>query len=101
MNWTAFSLLHWFRRTLSRDDFPRRSQLPRKRRRVQLSFEALETRTLLTGNLSISGALFNDLNGNGSYNTGDTALSNWTVFIDANSNDALDGGETSTNTNSS
>lgn len=50
---------------------------------------------------SISGTVFNDLNGNGVQDGGETALSGRTVFIDANSNGVLDPGETSVITDGS
>ncbi|HEV8061040.1 MAG TPA: SdrD B-like domain-containing protein, partial [Gemmataceae bacterium] len=59
-----------------------------------------------TGNIgnfqivTISGQVFNDLNGNGSNETGDTGLQGWTVFLDANGNGQLDPGEMSTTTDS-
>jgi hypothetical protein len=50
---------------------------------------------------SISGSVFNDLNGNGILNTGETGLSGWTVFLDTNNDGILDNGELSTLTNTS
>jgi hypothetical protein len=44
----------------------------------------------------ISGQLYNDVNGNGSQDSGDNGLAGWTVFLDANNNGALDSGEVST-----
>jgi hypothetical protein len=46
----------------------------------------------------ISGQIYNDVNGNGSRDTGDNGLSGWTVFLDANNNGTLDAGEVSTTT---
>ncbi|MCV2361698.1 S8 family serine peptidase [Paucibacter sp. TC2R-5] len=43
----------------------------------------------------ISGIKFNDLNGNGTRDDGEAALSGWTVFLDGNANDTLDAGEVS------
>jgi protocatechuate 3,4-dioxygenase beta subunit len=47
--------------------------------------------TLTTG--SISGTVFNDLNGNGVKETGEPALANWRVYIDSNKNSRFDTGE--------
>jgi hypothetical protein len=47
---------------------------------------------------TISGQVFQDLNGSGSLAAGDTGLSGWTVFIDANGNGILDTGELNTTT---
>jgi len=49
---------------------------------------------------TISGVKFYDLNGNG-INDAEAPLSGWTIFIDANANQTLDGGEVSTVTNGS
>jgi hypothetical protein len=49
---------------------------------------------------SISGRVFDDANGNGVYDTGETLLSGWTVFLDLNENGVLDAGEPSTVTDS-
>ncbi len=45
---------------------------------------------------TISGTKYNDLNGNGSQDTGEAGLVNWTIFIDYNNDGDLDGGEPST-----
>ena len=42
----------------------------------------------------ISGMKFDDFDGNGIKDSGKNGLSGWTIFIDANGNDALDSGET-------
>jgi hypothetical protein len=42
---------------------------------------------------SASGILFNDANGNGRRDTGEAALSGWTIFIDADNDRVLDAGE--------
>ncbi len=47
---------------------------------------------------TISGQKFNDLDGNGALNGGESGLSGWTIFLDSNNNGALDGGESSTTT---
>jgi len=49
---------------------------------------------------SISGMKFNDLNGNGKLDSGESGLSSWTIFLDTNSNGLLDNGEASTVTGS-
>jgi uncharacterized repeat protein (TIGR01451 family) len=49
-------------------------------------------------NGSIGGYKWNDLNGNGQLDGNEVKLPNWTVFIDANSNNTLDNNETSTAT---
>src|SRR6185437_16213012 len=54
-----------------------------------------------TGTGSISGTVFNDGNHDGSFDSGDTALSARKVFIDVNNNGKLDSGDISTTTNSS
>ncbi|MDY6939455.1 MAG: S8 family serine peptidase [Cyanobacteriota bacterium] len=46
----------------------------------------------------IQGSLWEDLNGDGSQNTGEPGLSGWTVFLDDNRNGQLDSGETATTT---
>jgi hypothetical protein len=45
---------------------------------------------------SISGQVFNDVNGNGKQDPGDTGLAGITVYLDANNNGVLDAGEVST-----
>ncbi len=42
---------------------------------------------------SVSGVVWNDINGNGLREAGDTGLSGWTVFIDQNADGALSAGE--------
>lgn len=42
---------------------------------------------------SISGMCFNDANANLQYDAGEPGLSGWTVYVDANKNGKLDGGE--------
>jgi protocatechuate 3,4-dioxygenase beta subunit len=41
---------------------------------------------------SVSGTVYNDINGDGSFNGGDQALSGWTVFLDTNNNGIFDAG---------
>ena len=50
--------------------------------------------------ITISGQVFNDVNGNGIKDSGDTGLQSWTVFLDANGNGQLDPGELHTTTDS-
>jgi len=45
---------------------------------------------------SISGHKYNDTNGNGQLDPGETGLQNWSIFIDGNSNGTKDVGEAST-----
>jgi hypothetical protein len=45
---------------------------------------------------AISGRVFNDLNGDGSQETGEAGLQGWTVFLDTNGNGTLEAGEPST-----
>jgi hypothetical protein len=47
---------------------------------------------------TISGQIYNDVNGNGQQDPGDTGLAGWTVFLDTNNNGKLDPGEVSTTT---
>lgn len=49
---------------------------------------------------AISGALFNDLNADGTRQTTEAGLSGWRVYIDANNNGKFDAGETSVLTSS-
>jgi len=49
-------------------------------------------------NISISGQVFQDTNGNAVPDAGEPVLSGWTVYLDANGNGALDPGEASTTT---
>src|SRR5581483_10340167 len=66
------------------------------RRRFFEAVQALEQRVLLSG--SISGTLWNDANGNGVQDTGETGLANWTVYLDQNRNRVQDAGEATTTT---
>jgi len=45
---------------------------------------------------SIRGMKFHDVNGDGIHDLDEPGLSGWTIYIDANNNEALDGGELST-----
>jgi len=47
---------------------------------------------------SISGQKFNDLDGDGVKDGGESGLEDWTIFLDQNANGVLDNGETSTQT---
>jgi hypothetical protein len=49
---------------------------------------------------TISGQIYNDVNGNGQQDTGDNGLAGWTVFLDTDNNGKLDNGEVSTTTDS-
>ena len=82
-----------FRRVskLSRVRKSSRGQSSRRRRVTR--FEALESRQLLAAD--ITGAVYNDLNGDGVHNNGEVGLANWTVFLDLDSNGNLDAGEPS------
>jgi subtilisin-like proprotein convertase family protein/protocatechuate 3,4-dioxygenase beta subunit len=50
--------------------------------------------------ITISGQKFNDLDADGVRDNNEPGLQNWTIFLDANDNGTLDGGEVSTTTNS-
>jgi protocatechuate 3,4-dioxygenase beta subunit len=50
---------------------------------------------------AISGTKFEDLDSDGIKDAGEPGLANWVIYIDANGNDALDGGETQTTTDAS
>lgn len=54
-----------------------------------------DTQTVL-----ITGAVFNDANGNAKRDAAETGLSGWTVFLDANNNGKLEASETRVTTNS-
>ncbi|MCX7420703.1 MAG: proprotein convertase P-domain-containing protein [Planctomycetia bacterium] len=60
---------------------------------IQQSAEVCEPRCLLSAGTvggSIAGMKFLDANSNGSFDDGDSPLTNWTVFLDANGNGQLD-----------
>jgi V8-like Glu-specific endopeptidase len=48
---------------------------------------------------TLGGVLFDDLNKNGTREAGENGLKDWTVYLDANSNNTLDAGERSVLTN--
>lgn len=52
------------------------------------------------GGGSISGTVYNDLNGNGAKNTGENGISGITIYNDANNNNKIDSGEKTTTTDS-
>jgi hypothetical protein len=52
-------------------------------------------------NAEISGAIYHDLNGNGTLDGGESGIPAVTVFLDTNNNGILDGGESSTTTDGS
>ncbi len=72
----------------------RKSNPGRKRKAAGL--ESLESRQLLTGD--ISGTVFHDLNANGVDDPSENGLAGWTVFVDTNGDGALNSGELSTTT---
>src|SRR3954463_15549749 len=55
--------------------------------------EILESRALMTGD--VLATVVQDLNNNGVADPAEPGLSGWTVYVDANRNGALDGGESS------
>jgi hypothetical protein len=59
-------------------------------RRPCLGCELLEARDVPS---SVSGAVFDDQNGNGSLDAGEPGLAGWTVFLDPNRNTLVDPGE--------
>jgi len=67
----------------------------KKRSRVAVKplFEGLEARLLLSA--EIHGAVWNDANANGSWDTDELGLAGVTVFLDDDNNGLLDTGETS------
>jgi serine-aspartate repeat-containing protein C/D/E len=52
----------------------------------------------ITGNSSIAGNVFDDANANGKFDLGEKGIAGVTVYLDANMDAILDGGETSTTT---
>jgi len=72
---------------------PRRSRRASRRRFTPLIGEPLELRTLLAGNASIAGTIWNDLDGDGSRGGSEPAASGITVYLDVNDNNALDAAE--------
>ena len=75
---------------------PRSETRHRRRRRVprqrSLRLEQLEQRTLLA---SISGGVWNDQNLNLTWDSGESGLSNWRVYLDTNGNGTWDASEPS------
>lgn len=67
---------------------------------VTVALGESKTCTLTNSDLpaSLSGMKFDDKNGNGVKDEGDTGLADWTIFIDENGNGELDGDEPSTTT---
>jgi hypothetical protein len=59
------------------------------------------TPTQPTSTLSIGGEVWNDANGNGSFNSGESGKSGVKIYLDLNKNGSLDSSEPSTYTNSS
>ena len=68
----------------------KRQKSARARQRA-FSVELLETRQVMTGD--ISGTIFNDLNANGTAEASENGLPGWTVFVDSNGNSTKDAGE--------
>lgn len=66
---------------------------------VTLDNNVISIADCMTG--TISGAKFNDLNGDGLQQFGEPMLAGYTVYIDVNSNDVLDPGESQTTTDAS
>ena len=62
-------------------------------------FENLECRRLFA--TTISGTVWDDLNGNGVRNTGEPGLAGQQIYLDQNFNDTFDAGDISTTTNAS
>ncbi len=77
----------------------RRDEAIRRRRRGRrpAGCEVLEARSLLA---TISGTVFNDLNANGTQNSGEVGLANVPVYLDVNNNQTLDQASTPTTYNS-
>ena len=69
----------------------RQRKLSRRRRFTR--FETLELRQLLAGD--ITGAVYNDINGDGIRDQGEDGVANWTVFLDTDEDGVLDTGEPS------
>jgi uncharacterized protein (DUF2141 family) len=64
------------------------------------SGQAVTGRTLgVTQRAVISGTVFNDLDGNGVWNTGETTLANWRVYLDGDRDGVWDSNEASTLSN--
>src|SRR5947209_4503695 len=64
--------------------------------RLRPTFETLEVREVPAG--LVSGTVFQELNVNGSQDTGEIGVAGRTVYVDANNNGHLDSTETSTTT---
>jgi|GEM_PF-5993723 len=73
-----------------------RAGSPLHARRAALRVEVLDRRELLS---TVSGQVFEDLNGNGVQDTGELGLAGWTVFADDNENGVQDPGEVGVVTN--
>lgn len=63
---------------------------------VDIQAQSGQDETVNVGNfekITISGMKFEDTDGDGTKDAGETGLSGWTIFVDANNNGSLDGGE--------
>jgi subtilisin-like proprotein convertase family protein len=56
------------------------------------------TLNFVVGSAEIHGLKWNDINGNATRDAGEPGLAGWTIYIDANTNGILDGGDISTTT---
>src|SRR5205085_5541229 len=56
---------------------------------------------VITASATISGTVYNDANGNGAFDTGETGKSGVVVFLDTNNNGTADAGETTATTDAS
>jgi SdrD B-like domain len=54
---------------------------------------------VVNNSIEVKGKVWNDLNANGSQDSGEMGLSGQTVFLDSNQNGSLDAGETTATTN--
>ncbi len=77
--------------------FEKKGPIRKRDSRRRLFLETLETRQLLAA--SIIGTVYEDMDRSGGRNNGENGVSGWTVFLDANSDGALNAGELSGTTN--
>src|SRR5437667_167446 len=84
---------HRWRTWITRSFLPSRAPAPRRR---TLGVEPLEGR--LVPAVTLSGAVFDDLDGDGSFDTDESGISGVTVFIDADNSSTFDAGEVSATT---
>jgi subtilisin-like proprotein convertase family protein len=71
-----------------------KSKRPARARYASAVFEACEPRLCLAG--SVQGVAWEDLNADGTLQSGEPLLANWTIYLDANHNAKLDAGEVTT-----